>query len=102
MSDVSLQVGLRDFKGFACPWGLLHISALIKNDYPVATLLLLVSFPLIGLIFLIAGLLAKNKHSLGIINGFTLYWRGNIGFGGGWLLGLTLAVVSYELNLIKF
>ena len=88
--------------GLACPWSLLHLSALVKTDYPVASMLLFVSLPVIGLIFLMTGLLAKNKQGLGTRNGYTLYWRENVGFGVGWLIGSALAAACYELNLVKF
>ena len=88
--------------GFACPWSLLHISALVKTDYPVPARLLLVSLPVMGFIFLTLGLLAKKKLELGMMNAFTLHWRGNVGFSGGLLMGSALAIMSYDLNLVEF
>jgi len=88
--------------GFLCPWSMLHIVSLIKSDYPVVSELLLVSLPFAGLIFLIVGLLGRNRRKSGIMKGMALGWRENVGFGALCLIGLALAVPFYELNLIKF
>ena len=73
--------------GFFSSWQFLHIAYVVEFVHPLAGKILLAGVPLSGILLVLLGVCSRNRRNNGAMDVNSIYWREQMGWGLGVLLG---------------